>query len=79
MAVRKGPWKAHFITQAGYREKPKEHDPPLLFNLEYDPSEKFDVADKNPQVLADIQRTVELHKKNLKPPKSQLELLIKDD
>jgi len=78
MAVRKGPWKAHFITQAGYGEEPKEHDPPLLFNLEYDPSEKFDVADKNPQVLADIQMTVELHKKNLKQPESQLELLIKD-
>ena len=78
MAVRKGPWKAHFITQAGYREKPKDHDPPLLFNLEYDPSEKFDVADKNPQVIDDIRRTVERHKKNLKPPKSQLELLIKD-
>jgi arylsulfatase A len=79
MAVRKGPWKAHFITQAGYGEEPKEHDPPLLFNLEYDPSEKFDVADKNPHVLVDIQMTVELHKKNLKQPESQLELLIKDD
>jgi len=79
MAVRKGPWKAHFITQAGYREKPKEHDPPLLFNLEYDPSEKFNVADKNSKVIDDIRRTVERHKKNLKTPKSQLELLIKDD
>jgi arylsulfatase A-like enzyme len=78
MAVRKGPWKAHFITQAGYGEKPKKHNPPLLFHLEKDPSEKFNVAAENPQVLADIQRIVELHKRNLKPPQSQLELLVRD-
>ncbi|MHC4123264.1 MAG: sulfatase-like hydrolase/transferase [Planctomycetota bacterium] len=62
MAVRKGPWKAHFITQAGYRDKPKKHDPPLLFHLEYDPSERFDVAGKHQDVIADIQREVERHK-----------------
>lgn len=78
MAVRKGPWKAHFITQAGYREKPKKHDPPMLFHLDHDPSEKFNIAADNPHVLADIKRIVELHKRNLKPPDSQLELLAKD-
>ena len=75
-AVRKGPWKAHFITQ-GYNEEPKEHAPPLLFHLEHDPSEKFNVAGEHPEVLADIQREVERHKANLKPAKSQLELVTK--
>lgn len=77
MAVRKGPWKAHFITQAGYEEKAKKHDPPLLFHLEHDPSEKYDAAKEHPDVLADIRREVERHKANLKPVESQLELLIK--
>ena len=79
MAVRKGPWKVHFITQAGYREKPKKHDPPLLFHLEHDPSEKYDVAEDNPDVIADIQRRVERHRANLKPVESELEKRIKSE
>ena len=44
-AVRKGPYKAHFITQSGYGDdKPVEHDPPLLYHLASDPSEKYDLA-----------------------------------
>ena len=56
MAVRKGPWKLHFITQAGYGEKPRPHDPPLLFQVEQDPSEKYDVAAKHPEVVREILR-----------------------
>lgn len=77
MAVRKGPWKAHFITQAGYREKPTSHDPPALYHLEHDPSEKYDVAKKNPAVIADIMKEVERHRARMKMPKSQLEIPIK--
>ena len=76
MAVRKGPWKAHFITQAGYREKPTQHDPPLLFHLEHDPSEQYDAGKNHPDVIVEVLREVEQHRANLKPAKSQLELLI---
>ena len=55
MAVRSGPWKAHFMTQDGYGQKdPETHDPPLLFHLENDPSEKLDVAQEHPAVVAAI-------------------------
>lgn len=69
-AVRKGDFKAHFQTAPGYagnrvQEKFAKHDPPLLFNLTQDPSERFDLAPKFPDVLADIQHEVEQHKKNL--------------
>lgn len=74
MAVRKGPWKVHFITQAGYGEKPKKHDPPLLYNLEHDPSEKYDVAKEHPDVIAEIMKVVERHRATVKPVKSQLDL-----
>ena len=74
MAVRKGPWKAHLIAQAGYGEKPKKHDPPLLFHLEHDPSEKYDIAKRRPNVVADIMNEIERHRANLKPVKSQLEI-----
>jgi arylsulfatase A-like enzyme len=77
MAVRKGPWKAHFITQAGYRQRPTKHDPPLLFHLDRDPSEKLPVKKPPVRVLADIQAEVAEHKAKLKPPPSQLERPIR--
>jgi arylsulfatase A len=39
-AIRMGPWKAHFITRAGFgNDAPVVQDPPLLFNVEFDPAE----------------------------------------
>ena len=74
MAVRKGPWKMHLITQAGYGEGPTEQDPPLLFHLEHDPSEQYNVAKEHPQVIADIVEEIERHRATLKPPPSQLDI-----
>ncbi|MFP6691729.1 MAG: sulfatase [Pirellulales bacterium] len=75
MAVRKGPWKAHFMTQAAYgQQKPEQHDPPILYHLEHDPSETQNLADKHAEVIADIRKEVESHKRKLKPAPSQLEL-----
>ncbi|MEX2285499.1 MAG: sulfatase [Planctomycetaceae bacterium] len=77
-AVRKGPWKAHFITQPSYNpEKPKQHDPPLLFQLENDPSEKYDVAKDHADVIADIRAEVKQHQEKLVAPPSQLEVPLK--
>jgi len=73
-AVRKGPWKAHFITQAGYRDRPHHHDPPWLFNLDRDPSERFEVSKGHDKVIADLLKEVERHKATLKPVPSQLDI-----
>ena len=73
-AVRKGPFKAHYITQPAYGpEKPEKHDPPLLFNLAHDPSERFNIATNHPAVLAALAQVVEAHRAKLVPAKSQLE------
>jgi arylsulfatase A-like enzyme len=62
-ACRLGDWKAHFRTQAGYGQpNPELHDPPLLFHLPRDPSERFNVADQNPQIVMQIQKAVEAHR-----------------
>jgi hypothetical protein len=53
---------------------PDKHETPLLFNLEVDPGERFDVAAKNPDVLKQIQIVVEKHTKGMQPAASQLEL-----
>jgi len=67
-AVRYGPWKLHFKTQSGYGQRtPELHDPPLLFHLEHDPSEQFDVAKDHPDVIATIVEQVERHRKELTP------------
>jgi arylsulfatase A-like enzyme len=72
-AARLGKWKAHFITQPAYgAPKPEPRDPPLLFNLEADPGESFDVAADHPDVIAEIKTAVEKHKLTLKPVKNQL-------
>ena len=73
-AVRRGPFKAHFITRSAYgQDKPVEHDPPLLYHLGRDPSEQFDVAKAHPEVIADLRRAVADHRAALKPGEPQLD------
>jgi len=73
MALRQGPWKAHFMTQAGYGQAdPDVHDPPLLFHLDHDPSERFDVAGEHPEVVAELVRAAEEHKAGVVPGTPQL-------
>ena len=78
-AARKGAFKAHFITQKAYMKDKEKiyHDPPVLYNLDHDPSEKYDIAEKYPEVIREIRELVETHVKTVKPVESQLEKLRK--
>lgn len=77
-AARLGPWKAHFITRPAYgNEKPQSHDPPLLFHLRIDPSEKLNVADKHLDVVAEITKAVERHRATVTPVPNQLIEVVK--
>jgi arylsulfatase A len=73
-AVRMGAFKAHYITELNYLadNQRQEHDPPLLFNLNHDPSEKFNIADRHPDVIAEINTIVETHQAKLVRGKDQL-------
>ncbi|MEM8486101.1 MAG: sulfatase [Bacteroidota bacterium] len=73
-AVRKGPWKAHFMTQWAYKSDNEytEHDPPLLFHLDHDPSEKYNIAEKHPEVIADIKAAVAAHQEAMVARPDQL-------
>ncbi|MEX2577702.1 MAG: sulfatase [Verrucomicrobiales bacterium] len=72
-AVRKGAFKAHYTTQTSYVQEPaKKHDPPLLYHVEHDPSEKHDVAGENPEVLAEIQKLADAHRDSVEPAEDQL-------
>lgn len=77
MAVRKGPWKMHLMTQDAYgagARAPVAQDPPILYHLEHDPSERFNVAGAHPELLQEILADIETHRQQLKPAASQLEL-----
>jgi arylsulfatase A len=73
-AVRKGEWKAHFITKRSYsKEPPVEHDVPVLFNIEHDPSEKYDVATEHPEIISEIRKVRDQHRSTLTPVVSHLD------
>ena len=68
-AVRKGKYKAHFITSGAYDDpEPRTiHDPPLLFDLSVDPGERFNIAAEHPETVADLVRTAERHRSMVVP------------
>jgi arylsulfatase A len=73
-AVRKGAYKAHFITRSGYGPDGETlHSPPLLYNLEHDPSEKYDLSENHPEIIEDIMAELERHKSTVVPVKNQLD------
>ncbi len=71
-ACRMGEYKAHFKTQPGYKEpKVTSHEPPLLFDLGRDPSEKRDVAASHPDVISQIKDAVRIHQAGVAPGEPQ--------
>ena len=68
-AVRKGRYKAHFVTSGayGFGERRTEHQPPLLYDLQADPGEHVDIAAAHPDVVADLTREAEAHRRTVTP------------
>jgi arylsulfatase A-like enzyme len=73
-AIRMGDYKAHLITQPEYgSESTTVHETPLLYNLNVDPSEKYDIADKHPEVIAEMKKILEKHQAGIVQVENQLE------
>lgn len=54
-AFRKGKYKIHFISRAAYGSADKTiHAVPLLYNIEEDPGEQFNIASRHPQIVQEI-------------------------
>ncbi len=87
-AVRKGAYKAHFITQNEYGSQtahpitdppleitnaPTVHETPLLYNLNIDPAEKYNIAEQHPEIIAEIKNVLQEHLAGIEPVENQLE------
>ncbi|MEC7265069.1 MAG: sulfatase [Bacteroidota bacterium] len=71
-AARVGDYKAHFVTQPPYGTEVTEHNPPLLYNLNVDPSEKYDIAADHPEIIEKIMAVVKEHNDKLVKGPDQL-------
>lgn len=73
-AARLGDFKAHFFTQGAYGqfEAREAHEIPLLYNLNYDPGEQFDIAEKHPAIVDEIKAMVQEHQSKLVRGKDML-------
>lgn len=87
-AIRKGNYKAHFITQLEYGRRTAHPitvpefeaeneltvlETPLLYNVNVDPSEKYDIAGQHPDIIEEIKKILEEHRATIKPVENQLE------
>ncbi|GAA0879826.1 sulfatase [Algoriphagus jejuensis] len=77
-AVRKGNFKLHFYSNnpIGYPEKLQELEKPKLYNLAHDPSERYDLIDQHPEVVAEIEALVKIHQSLMVFGETQLEKRI---
>ncbi len=71
-ALRRGPWKAHFTNHQGGKQV--DHETPLLFHLEHDPSERRDVAPQHPEVIEEVRAAAEALRAGIEPVPMQLDL-----
>jgi uncharacterized sulfatase len=77
-AIRKGKYKAHFITSGAYDDgEPRtEHTPPILYDLTADPGERFNIAADRPDIVADLVREAEIHRRTVAPAKPLFDELL---
>ncbi|BDD12775.1 arylsulfatase (plasmid) [Fulvitalea axinellae] len=72
-AVRKGPWKMYLTTYGdrfGKYPKKNHEESPMLFNVDVDPTERFDMAEKHPEIVEDLKGLAEKQKKETVVKKS---------
>jgi len=65
-AIRKGKWKLHIHTSSQTKREYFEGKTPLLFNINEDPSEKYDLAKKFPKIVNELLQEIESHKNEIK-------------
>jgi len=71
-AVRRDAYKAFFVVPSTESAASGQPSSPQLYNLDEDPSEKFDLAAKRPDVLTDLRALADEHAKTVVPVENQI-------
>jgi len=74
-AVRRDSFKAFFVVppaDAAGTAAAAASSSPQLYNLDQDPSEKFDVADKYPELMTEMRKVADEHQKTVVAVKNQI-------
>ena len=77
-AVRRNRYKAHFVTSGAYGLGAARtvHTSPLLFDLAEDPGERFDLAAAHPDIVADLIRVADAHRRTVVAAKPLFDQLL---
>jgi arylsulfatase A len=77
-AARKGDFKLYYYRNnpTGYPEKMEKLQPYQLFNLQQDPSERFNIAEKHTNIIVEIEDMVKKHQATVKSPASELDKVL---
>ena len=79
-ALRSGQYKVHFQTREGNGQpKVDRHDSPLLFDLDIDPGEQYDIASSHPDLIEELRSIAQAHEAERVPVQNQLNRRIKAD
>jgi arylsulfatase A len=70
-AVRRDAFKAFFVVPSTGMVSGAPA-PPQLYNLDQDPSEKFDLAETHPELIAELRKLADDHQKTVTPVKNQI-------
>jgi len=73
-AVRRDSFKAFFVVPSSAAAGTAAETPtwPQLYNLDQDPSEKFAVAEKHPELIGELRTLADEHRKTVVPVKNQI-------
>ncbi len=75
-AIRKGKYKIHFVTQPEYGKESgikTIQNPPLLYNLDTDASETYNLSDQYPEIIQEFRKILTKHKETINIIENQLD------
>jgi arylsulfatase A len=77
-AARRGDYKLYYYQNnpKGYPERLKKLEKYELYNIQQDPSERFNLAEQYPGIIEEIEAMVDEHKADMQPVESQLDIRI---